>query len=154
MLAHTPAGGSTREVMHYAQEALSGTSQSSPPAISHSIATCFGLTRPSSDNCSPIQTAALHHFVCQCIPCCCKPSFSLKCVSSGMNTLFSLRLLPFCCVHVSVTCLRHAAIVQTQKSVNTQRNNRGSGVYSVPFRATGGRAVPHCTTLVSKATSL
>jgi hypothetical protein len=48
-----------------------------------------------------------------------------------------------------VTCLGHAAIVQTQKSVNTLRNNRGSGVYSVPFRAAGcwrpGRAEPHCT---------
>jgi hypothetical protein len=41
-----------------------------------------------------------------------------------------------------VTCLRHAAIVEAQKSVNTLRNNRGSGVYSVPFRAAGGRAVP------------
>jgi hypothetical protein len=39
-----------------------------------------------------------------------------------------------------VTCLRHAAIVETQKSVNTLRNNRGSGVYSVPCRAE-----PHCT---------
>jgi hypothetical protein len=37
-----------------------------------------------------------------------------------------------------VTCLRHAAIVETQKSVNTLRNNRGSGVYSVSFRAVGG----------------
>jgi hypothetical protein len=59
----------------------------------------------------------------------------------------------------SVTCLRHAAIVETQKSVNTLRNNRGSCVYSVPFRAAGGRAVPsrvepHCTTLVSKAIPL
>jgi hypothetical protein len=41
-----------------------------------------------------------------------------------------------------VTCLRHAAIVETEKSVNTLRNNRGSGVYSVPCRAAGGRAVP------------
>jgi hypothetical protein len=38
----------------------------------------------------------------------------------------------------TVMCLRHAAIVETQKSVNTLRNNRGSGVYSVPFRAMGG----------------
>jgi hypothetical protein len=34
-----------------------------------------------------------------------------------------------------MTCLRHATIVEAQKSVNTLRNNRGSGVYSVPFRA-------------------
>jgi hypothetical protein len=34
-----------------------------------------------------------------------------------------------------VTCLRHAALVETQKSVNTLRNNRGSGVFSVPCRA-------------------
>jgi predicted RNase H-like nuclease len=27
---------------------------------------------------------------------------------------------------------------RTQKSVNTLLNNRGSGVYSVPFRAAGG----------------
>jgi hypothetical protein len=40
-----------------------------------------------------------------------------------------------------VTCLRHAAIVETQKSVNTLRNNRGKCVFSVPFRAAGGRAV-------------
>jgi hypothetical protein len=58
-----------------------------------------------------------------------------------------------------VTCLRHAAVIEAQKSVNTLRNNRGSGVYSVPFRAAGGCAVPcrvepHCTTLVSKATPL
>jgi hypothetical protein len=48
-----------------------------------------------------------------------------------------------------VTCLRHAEIVETQKSLNTLRNNRESGVYSVPFRAAGGwrpgRAEPHCT---------
>jgi hypothetical protein len=31
---------------------------------------------------------------------------------------------------------------------NTLRNNRGSGVFSVPCRAK-----PHCTTLVSKATT-
>jgi hypothetical protein len=37
-----------------------------------------------------------------------------------------------------VMCLRHEAIVETQKSVNTLRNNMGSGVYSVPFRAAGG----------------
>jgi hypothetical protein len=33
-----------------------------------------------------------------------------------------------------VTCLRHAAIVEAQKSVNTLRNNRGNGTYSVPSR--------------------
>jgi hypothetical protein len=46
---------------------------------------------------------------------------------------------------IIVTCLCHAAIVEAQKSVNTLRNNRGSGVYSVPFRAAGGRAVPSRT---------
>jgi hypothetical protein len=35
-------------------------------------------------------------------------------------------------------CLRHAAIVETQQSVNMLRNNRGSSVYSVPVRAAGG----------------
>jgi hypothetical protein len=35
-------------------------------------------------------------------------------------------------------CLRHTVIVETQKSVNTLRNNRGNGVYSVLFRAAGG----------------
>jgi hypothetical protein len=54
----------------------------------------------------------------------------------------------FACIHVHthtyihlVTCLRHSAIVEAQKSVNTLRNNRGCGVYSVPFRAAGGRVV-------------
>jgi hypothetical protein len=41
-----------------------------------------------------------------------------------------------------VTCLRHAAIVETQKSVNTLRNNRGSGVYSVPCRAEPSSTAP------------
>jgi hypothetical protein len=43
----------------------------------------------------------------------------------------------------TVTCLRHAAIVVTQKSVNTLRNNRGSGVFSVPCRDEPSRTVPH-----------
>jgi hypothetical protein len=51
--------------------------------------------------------------------------------------------------YIIVTCLRHAAIVDTQKSVNTLRNNRGSGVYCVLLRAAGGwrpgRAESHCT---------
>jgi hypothetical protein len=37
-----------------------------------------------------------------------------------------------------VMCWCHAAIVGTQTSVNTLRNNMGSGVYSMPFRAAGG----------------
>jgi hypothetical protein len=37
-----------------------------------------------------------------------------------------------------VTCLCHAAIVETHKSVNMLRNISGSGVYSVPFQAVGG----------------
>jgi hypothetical protein len=44
------------------------------PLKSHLIATCFGLTRPSS----PVETAALHQFVCQCIPCYCM-SFENEC---------------------------------------------------------------------------
>jgi hypothetical protein len=43
----------------------------------------------------------------------------------------------------TVTCLRHAAIVETQKPVNTLRNNRGSGVFSVPCRAEPHRALLH-----------
>jgi hypothetical protein len=31
---------------------------------SHLTAICFGLTRPSSGNCSLTETAAMHHFVC------------------------------------------------------------------------------------------
>jgi hypothetical protein len=46
-----------------------------------------------------------------------------------------------------VTCLRHAAIVEAQKSVNKLRSNRESGVYSVPFRTAGGCAVPSRATL-------
>jgi hypothetical protein len=50
-----------------------------------------------------------------------------------------------------VTCLRHAAIVEAQKSVNTLGNSRVGGVYSVPFRAAGGRAesnrTVHCYTI-------
>jgi hypothetical protein len=47
-------------------------------------------------------------------------------------------------VHI-VTCLRHAAIVETQKSGNTLRN-RGSGVFSVPCRAEPSRTVRCYTT--------
>jgi hypothetical protein len=46
------------------------------------------------------------------------------------------------CIY-SVTCLRHAAIVETQKSVNTLRNNRGSGVFSVPCRVVPSSTAPH-----------
>jgi hypothetical protein len=60
---------------------------------SHSIATCFGLTRPSSGNCSSIETAALHQFVYQCIPCYCISPFALKCVCSRMNNVSSLRVI-------------------------------------------------------------
>jgi hypothetical protein len=72
---------------------------------SHLIATCFGLTRPSSGNCSPIETAALHPFVCQCIPCYCISSFAIKCVCLGMNTLSSLCVIfilrrPCCVMYV------------------------------------------------------
>jgi hypothetical protein len=41
----------------------------------------------------------------------------------------------------NVTCLRHAAIVETQKSVNALRNSRGRGVFSVPCRAEQHRAL-------------
>jgi hypothetical protein len=57
---------------------------------SHLIATCFSLTRPSSGNCSSIETAALHQFVYQCFPCNYISSFALKCVCLRMNTLSSL----------------------------------------------------------------
>jgi hypothetical protein len=40
-------------------------------------------------------------------------------------------------IHI-LACLRHAGIVEPKKSANTLRNNKGSGVFSVPFRATGG----------------
>jgi hypothetical protein len=63
---------------------------------SHLIATCFGLTRPSSGNCSSVGTAALHQFVCQCIPCYCLSSFALKCVCLRMNTLSVLRVIFIC----------------------------------------------------------
>jgi hypothetical protein len=36
---------------------------------SHLIAKCFDLTRLSSGNYSLVETATLHRFVCQCIPC-------------------------------------------------------------------------------------
>jgi hypothetical protein len=36
-----------------------------------------------------------------------------------------------------------ATIVETQKSANTLRNNRGSGVFSVPCRAEPHRALLH-----------
>jgi hypothetical protein len=42
----------------------------------------------------------------------------------------------------SVTCLYHAAIIETQKSVNTLRNKRGSGVFSMPCRAEMSRTAP------------
>jgi hypothetical protein len=69
------------------------------PLKSHLIATCFGLTRQFSDNCSPVETAALHQFVCQCIPCYCISSFALTCVWEW--TLYPRSsLLSFCGVHV------------------------------------------------------
>jgi hypothetical protein len=61
--------------------------------IWHSTATCFGHTGPSSGNCSRIETAALHQFICQCIPCFCILSFTLKCVCFRMNTLSSLSII-------------------------------------------------------------
>jgi hypothetical protein len=59
------------------------------PLKSHSVATCFGLTRPSSGNCSPIETAALHQFVCQRIPCYCISSFSIKIAWDAFATNWS-----------------------------------------------------------------
>jgi hypothetical protein len=66
---------------------------------SHLIATCFSLTRPSSGICSPIETAALHQFVCQCIPCYCLSSFALKCVWEWLLSL-SFMLFSSCSIHV------------------------------------------------------
>jgi hypothetical protein len=43
-------------------------------------------------------------------------------------------------------CLHHAAIIEAQKSVHTLRNNRGSGVFSVPCRAEPNRTVRCYTT--------
>jgi hypothetical protein len=72
---------------------------------SHLIATCFGLTRPSSGNFSPTETAALHRFSCQCIPCYCASPVTLKCVCVKINILCSA-LFSFCCVDVvPLSCL-------------------------------------------------
>jgi hypothetical protein len=63
------------------------------PLKPHLIVTCFVLTRPSSGNCSPTETAARHQFLCQCILCYCISSFALKYVCLGVNTLSSLRVI-------------------------------------------------------------
>jgi hypothetical protein len=68
---------------------------------SYLIATCFGLTRPSSGNYSSIETATLHQFVCQCISCYCISSLALrvKCVWEWIlalrSALFSFRGFQF-----------------------------------------------------------
>jgi hypothetical protein len=69
------------------------------PLKSHWIATSFGLIRPSSGNCAPIGTVALHQFARQCVPCCCISSFALKRVWEWTISLRSA-LFSFCCVHV------------------------------------------------------
>jgi hypothetical protein len=62
----------------------------------------------------------------------CQRSYSSR-VVVAVTTLFTIYI---------VTCLRHAAIVETHKSIKTLRNDRRRRVYSVPFRAAGCRAVP------------
>jgi hypothetical protein len=63
---------------------------------SHLNATCFGITRPPSGNCSPTETAALHQLMHP------TPShiFALSCLCLGMNALSSRRVhvVPPSCV--------------------------------------------------------
>jgi hypothetical protein len=83
---------------------------------SHSIAICFGLTRPSSGNYSLIETAALHQFVCQCIPCYYISSSAIKCVCLRMNTLSELFsfYVPFVCSsHYLAVCSSYISILAT-----------------------------------------
>jgi hypothetical protein len=73
---------------------------------SHLTATCFGLTWPSSGNCSPIETAPLHKFVCQCIPCYCILSFALFLyfISYKVYWRFKASLVPSCKMIIVFHC--------------------------------------------------
>jgi hypothetical protein len=65
------------------------------PLKSHAIATYLSLTRSSSGNCSPIESAALQQFVCQCVPCYCTKMCLSENEHSPRPALFS-----FCGAHV------------------------------------------------------